>query len=98
MDGENIHSIDANGTLTNIQQYAVLTFTGDKDQELAFINATSAFVIKLYEKVLQNGVSRKKNRNGQFKIDFSHPIAVIELEKHHALLIDKKNTCPITRL
>ena len=54
------------------------------------MHITSAFVIKLYEKVLQNGVSRKKNRNGQLKMDFSRPVAVIESDKHDALLIDKK--------
>ena len=89
VNGKNVATLDANGTLKNIQQYAALTFNGDKDQELAFMNVTSAFVIKLYEKVLQNGVSRKKNRNGQLKINFSHPVSVIELDKHDALLIDK---------
>ena len=53
------------------------------------MNAAAAFVIKLYEKVLQNGVSRKKTRNGQFKINFSRPVAVIESEKHNAFLIDE---------
>ena len=47
VNGENVRTIDANGTLENIQQYAVFTFEGDKDQELAFMNAASAFVIKL---------------------------------------------------
>ena len=90
VDGVDVPILDANGTLKNIQQYGAMTFNGDKDQELAFMNITSAFVIKLYEKVLQNGVSRKKNRNGQLKMDFSHPVAVLELDKHDALLIDKK--------
>ena len=60
VDGVDVPIFDANGTLKNIQQYGAMTFNGDKDQELTFMNITSAFVIKLYEKVLQNGVSRKK--------------------------------------
>ena len=90
VDGKEVAAIDANETLKNIQQYVALTFNNDKDQELAVMNVTSAFAIKLYEKVLQNGASKMKNRNGQLYIDFSHPVAVIGSDKHDALLIDKE--------
>ena len=90
MNGKDVATLDANGALQNIQQYAAITFTDYKDQKLAFMHITSAFVIKLYKKVLQKGVSRKKNRNGQLQIDFSLPVAVIESDKHDGLLFDKK--------
>ena len=89
VSGKDLSTLDANGTLKNIQQYAALVFTGGINRELAFINIISVFFNKLYEKVLQNGVSKKKNYNDQFKIYFSYPVALIELDNHDDFSIGK---------
>ena len=55
VNGKEIKYIDATGSLDNIKVDAKISFGNDKDQEVAFIHATTAFVFKLHEKILTNG-------------------------------------------
>ena len=52
------YSGNITGTLENIKQYANLTFSGDRDQEHAFILTASAFVMGLYQKI--NPIKKRK--------------------------------------
>ena len=61
MNGKQIKTIEANRTLDDIKVYASLNFKDDKGQKLSFIIITSAVVVKLYDKVIFNHVSRKRN-------------------------------------
>ena len=65
-DGENyVQSIIPNGTFENIQQFANLSFRGDKDQEIAFIQIVAAFVVRLHEKADNNNIVSKRFSNGK---------------------------------
>jgi hypothetical protein len=92
IDGENmVKTIQPNGTLHNIQQYARFTFSGDKDQEKAFVQIASAFVVKLHEKIDGINNVKKRYRSGQVKLDFNKPIYVLVKQgktDHMAELVD----------
>ena len=74
--GKIIQTIRPNGTLENITSYAKLSFCGDEDQQNAFVQIVSAFVVKLHEKVICHNNIRKRYRNGINQLDFSKPIYV----------------------
>ena len=63
VNGKQIQCMEPNGTLENIKTYAKLAFNNDVDQEVAFIHIVSAFVVKLFDKVVNNGNTRKRYRN-----------------------------------
>ena len=86
-----VRTIVPNGTLDNIRKYAELTFSGDKDQEAAFVQISSAFVVKFHEKILGVNNVKKRYRNGQVKLDFNKPIHVSVRQgktDHMAELVD----------
>ena len=82
--------MEPNGTLENIKTYAKLTFNNDVDQEVAFIHIVSAFVVKLFDKVVNNGKTRKRYRNSQTKLDFTQPVMVVHNNQFNAVLVDAK--------
>jgi hypothetical protein len=92
IDGEvTVKTIQPNGTLQNIRQYAEFTFSGDKDQEKAFVQIASAFVVKLYGKILGINNVKKRYRSGQVKLDFNKAIYVLVKQgktDHMAQLVD----------
>ena len=87
MNGKQIQTVEANEALDNIKLYASLNYRDDKDQKLAFIIIASAFVVKLYDKVICNRVSRERNTTGELKIDFTKPVNVFS-GHHQAILTD----------
>ena len=73
---DGVESIIPNGTLNNIKKYAELSFQGDKDQEIAFIQIVAAFVVRLHEKTKANNTVSKRFSNGKRRFDFSKPLKV----------------------
>ena len=66
-------TIDADGSLDNIQAYAKIAFGSDKEQKVAFIHIVAAFIVGLYKHIKDKGVYPKQQkhlRNGQTKINF----------------------------
>ena len=90
VNGKQIQCMEPNGTLENIKTYAKLTFNNDIDQEVAFIHIVSAFVVKLFDKVVNNGITRKRYRNSQTKLDFTQPVMVVHNNQFSAVLVDTK--------
>ena len=90
VNGKQIQCMEPNGTLENIKTYAKLTFNNDIDQEVAFIHIVSAFVVKLFDKVVNNGNTRKRYRNSQNKLDFTQPVMVVHNNQFSAVLVDTK--------
>ena len=88
LNGERYTYVEPNGTLENIKMYAKLTFNNDTDQEVAFIHIVSAFVVKLFDKVVNNGNTRKQSNNNQSGIDFTQPVMVLHNNQFEAMLVD----------
>lgn len=66
-------TIDADGSLGNIQAYAKIAFGSDKEQKVAFIHIVAAFIVGLYKHIKDKGVYPKQQKhltNGQTKINF----------------------------
>jgi hypothetical protein len=64
-DGINKYVSEVTGSLENIKAYARCSFNDDKDQEMAFILTSSAFVMSLHE--ICNSNNRKRTRDTNYR-------------------------------